>query len=75
MIASKQLAGRVDAIYCPTDNTIISALESVIKVGIDAQMSKFLPVIQIRLNVAPLPRLAITIWRWGGKQVKSWCAY
>ncbi len=41
MIASKQLVGKVDAIYCPTDNTIISALESVIKVGIDAQIPVF----------------------------------
>ena len=41
MIASKQLAGKADAIYCPTDNTIISALESVIKVGIEAQIPVF----------------------------------
>ncbi|MGB5444406.1 MAG: ABC transporter substrate-binding protein [Psychromonas sp.] len=41
MIATKQLVGKVDAIYCPTDNTIISALESVIKVGIDAQVPVF----------------------------------
>ena len=37
MIATKQLIGKVDAIYCPTDNTIISAFESVVKVGIDSQ--------------------------------------
>ena len=41
MIAAKQLVGKADAIYCPTDNTIISALESVIKVGIDAQVPVF----------------------------------
>jgi len=41
MIASKQLVGKVDAIYCPIDNTIISAVESVIKVGIDAQIPVF----------------------------------
>ncbi len=41
MIASKQLVGKVDAIYCPTDNTIISAFESVVKVGIDAQIPVF----------------------------------
>jgi len=41
MLATKQLVGKVDAIYCPTDNTIISALESVVKVGIDAQIPVF----------------------------------
>ncbi|GAB6113341.1 ABC transporter substrate-binding protein [Desulfomicrobium salsuginis] len=30
--AAKSLVGKVDAIYLPTDNTVISALESVIKV-------------------------------------------
>jgi len=41
MIATKQLVGKVDAIYCPIDNTIISAAESVVKVGIDAQIPVF----------------------------------
>lgn len=41
MIAAKQLVGKVDAIYCPIDNTIISAVESVVKVGIDAQVPVF----------------------------------
>jgi putative ABC transport system substrate-binding protein len=41
MIATKQLVGQVDAIYCPTDNTIISAFESVVKVGIDSQTPVF----------------------------------
>lgn len=41
MIASKQLVGKADAIYCPTDNTIISAFESVVRVGIDAQIPVF----------------------------------
>ncbi|RXJ91644.1 ABC transporter permease [Arcobacter sp. CECT 8983] len=41
MIAAKQLVGKVDAIYCSTDNTIISAVESVVKVGIDAQVPVF----------------------------------
>lgn len=41
MIATKQLVGKADAIYCPTDNTIISAFESVVKVGIDARIPVF----------------------------------
>lgn len=41
MIAAKQLVGKVDAIYCPIDNTIINAVESVVKVGIDAQIPVF----------------------------------
>lgn len=41
MIATKQLVGKVDAIYCSTDNTIVSAFESVVKVGMDAQIPVF----------------------------------
>jgi len=33
--AAQSLVGRVDAVYVPTDNTVVSALESVIKVGED----------------------------------------
>jgi len=36
--AARSLVGKVDVIYVPTDNTIVSALESVIKVGIDAKI-------------------------------------
>lgn len=39
--AAQSLAGRVDAVFIPTDNTIIAALESVIKVGIDRRMPVF----------------------------------
>lgn len=39
--AAKSLVGRVDAIFIPTDNTIISALESVIKVGIQNKIPIF----------------------------------
>jgi putative ABC transport system substrate-binding protein len=41
MIAAKQLVGKVDAIYCPIDNTIISAVEAVVRVGMDAQIPVF----------------------------------
>jgi putative ABC transport system substrate-binding protein len=33
--AAKSLAGKVDAIYVPTDNVVVSALEAVIKVAED----------------------------------------
>jgi len=33
LMATKSLVGRVDSIYIPTDNTVISALESVLKVA------------------------------------------
>lgn len=36
--AAKSLTGRADAIYIPTDNTVVSALDSVIKVGVQNQM-------------------------------------
>jgi len=39
--AAKSLVGRVDAVFIPTDNTIVSALESVIKVGVQAKMPVF----------------------------------
>lgn len=35
LAAARSLVGKVDVIYVPTDNTIVTALESVIKVGID----------------------------------------
>ncbi len=41
MVASRKLAGQVEAIYTPLDNTVITALESIIKVGIDAQIPVF----------------------------------
>lgn len=41
MGAARSLAGRVDAIYVPVDNTIVSALESVLRVGYDADIPVF----------------------------------
>jgi len=39
--AAQSLVGKVDAIYVPTDNTIVTALEAVVKVGIDNQVPVF----------------------------------
>lgn len=39
--AARNLVGKVDAIYVPTDNTVISALEAVVKVGIDNKLPVF----------------------------------
>ena len=39
--AAKSLIGRVDAVFVPTDNTIVSSLESVIKVGVQNQLPIF----------------------------------
>jgi putative ABC transport system substrate-binding protein len=39
--ATQSLIGRVDAIFVPTDNTVVSALESAIKVCIQHQMALF----------------------------------
>ncbi len=36
--AAQSLVGKVDVIYVPTDNTIVTALEAVVKVGIDNQI-------------------------------------
>lgn len=37
----KSLVGRVDAVFVPTDNTIVSGLESVIKVGVQNKLPIF----------------------------------
>jgi len=39
--AAKTLIGQVDAILLPTDNTVISALESIIKIGIQNKIPVF----------------------------------
>lgn len=39
--AAKSLAGRADAVFIPTDNTVVSALESAIKVGSDNRLPLF----------------------------------
>ncbi len=39
--AAKSLVGRVDAIFIPTDNTIVSALESVLKIGVQNKLPVF----------------------------------
>lgn len=39
--AAKSLVGRVDAVFIPTDNTIVSALESVIKIGVENKLPIF----------------------------------
>ena len=39
--ATKSLVGRVDAIFVPTDNTVVSALESAVKVCTEAKLALF----------------------------------
>lgn len=39
--AARSLVGRADAVFIPTDNTIVSALESVIKVGVQNKLPIF----------------------------------
>lgn len=39
--SARSLIGKADAIYVPTDNTIVSAFEAVVKVGIDGQTPVF----------------------------------
>lgn len=39
--AAESLVGKVDAIYVPTDNTVVSALEAVIQVGSENQLPVF----------------------------------
>jgi hypothetical protein len=39
--ATKSLVGRVDAVFIPTDNTVVSALESAVKVCTQTQLALF----------------------------------
>jgi putative ABC transport system substrate-binding protein len=39
--AAQSLVGRVDAIYVPTDNTVVTALEAIVGVGVDNQLPVF----------------------------------
>jgi putative ABC transport system substrate-binding protein len=39
--AAQSLVGKVDVIYVPTDNTVVSALEAVIQVGIENKIPVF----------------------------------
>jgi putative ABC transport system substrate-binding protein len=39
--AAKSLVGRVDAVHSPTDNTVVSAFDSVVKVCIDNRIPLF----------------------------------
>ncbi len=41
LMAARSLVGKVDAIYVTTDNTVVSAFESVAKVGADARIPVF----------------------------------
>ncbi len=38
LAATRSLVGKVDAIYIPTDNTVVSAFEAVLKVAIEAKI-------------------------------------
>jgi putative ABC transport system substrate-binding protein len=41
LAAAQSLIGDVDAIYVPTDNTVVTALEAIVKVGADNQLPVF----------------------------------
>lgn len=41
LTATRSLIGKVDAIYVPTDNTVVSAFEAVVKVGQDGKIPVF----------------------------------
>jgi putative ABC transport system substrate-binding protein len=41
LAAARSLVGKVDAIYVPTDNTVVTALEAIVKVGTDNQLPVF----------------------------------
>jgi putative ABC transport system substrate-binding protein len=39
--AARRLVGNVDAIYVPTDNTVVAALAAITKVGIESKLPVF----------------------------------
>jgi len=51
--AAQRLVGNVDAVYVPTDNTVVTALEAVVRVGTDHQLPVFAG------DTASVPRGAI----------------
>jgi putative ABC transport system substrate-binding protein len=51
--AARNLVGKADAVYIPTDNTIVSALESAVKVGMENDLPIF------AADTASVPRGAV----------------
>jgi putative tryptophan/tyrosine transport system substrate-binding protein len=41
LAAAQSLVGKVDAIYVPTDNTVVTALEAIVRVGTENQLPVF----------------------------------
>lgn len=60
LMATRSLAGKVDAIYVTTDNTVISAFESVLKVA-GTRRYRSSRAIPIRSRAVPSPRSVLTI--------------
>ena len=70
--AAQSLVGQVDAIYVPTDNTVVTALEAVVKVGRRTGY-RSMPAIRIRSRAGPSPPSASTISMSAGRRAISCC--
>lgn len=62
--AAKSLVGRADAIYIPTDNTVVSAFEAVTKVGYDNRLPVFAADVD-SVGRGAIAALAVDYYRMG----------
>ena len=69
--AAQSLVGKVDAIYVPTDNTVVTALEAIVKVGRAEQAAGVSPATPIRCRAAPSRRWASTMATSAGRPARS----
>ena len=71
--AARSLIGKVDVIYTNTDNNVVSAYESLVKVGNDAR-SRWSPRTPTASSAAASPPWASTTATWACRPARSSCA-
>ena len=72
LAAAQSLVGNVDAIYVPTDNTVVTALEAIVKVGEQNKLPVYAGT-RTRCRAGRSRRWASTISTWGGRRGGSCC--
>jgi putative ABC transport system substrate-binding protein len=71
--AAKSLIGKVDVIYTNTDNNVVSAYESLVKVANESKIPLVAPT-PTASSVAPSPPWASTTATWAIRPARSCCA-
>jgi len=68
--AAQSLIGKVDFIYCPTDNTIASAMSNIVKITVPAKLPVFFgDEAAVKSGGATAARRSTSI-NWGSRRVK-----